>query len=804
MGNKKLDAGSIAVAIDSEMIRSAVITIFYADNTKKKTKIALGDGVSLRALKDNHLIKVMGNITKIYESEDGSKAEQIKVDYSIKNQTQTVVIPITNIKDISNVSCPDYDVYYDKLGNIVIDDSDLEEDPKKDEKLTIKSVKDITLEQADELPDEVTCIMSDGTEVIIDVEEWGEDATTEFIGTSIVEVILEGGTYTVKLIVTEAEQPVVDPTAPTIVSIMPLTLNLGSELPSTITAVMSDDTQEEYTNFTWGTGASTTKLGTRTAKVLINGISYNVTLTIIEPTVVITIKSIKPVSVEQGSELPTKVTAIMSDNTEKEYDVTGKWGVGTNTSTVGTRNVSVTIENNIYTVSFTVTALPVATIVSVNTVTVEQGSVLPTKVTAVMSDDTSKEVTCSWTPSTNTLTPGSYMVYVVIDGENYAVNLVVTEKPAEDLVTIASIPDITIEKGTSLPSTITVVLSNNTQTTKPVTWSTFDSSIVKSENVTATIEGKPYTVKVNVVEPVVVEKTIVSIKPLTIEKGSTTPTQVTAIMSDDSEQVYTVDSWGVELDLANAGTNDVTVTVNGIQYNVSVTVTEPVVVAPTIVSIKPITVNRTTESLPTQVTAIMSDSDEETYPVQQWDEDFDLATATLGENVVSVIIAGESYDVTVTVTEDPTHTEPDEPTITSIKAVTVEKDSEAPTQVTAIMSNNSEKVYTVDSWGSELDLTRTGTNDVTVTVKGQQYTVSVTVTEPVVVEPTIVSIKAIEIEKDSEAPTEVTAIMSDNSEKAYTVDSWGSELDLANAGTNNVTVTVKGQQYTVSVTVTPR
>ena len=452
----------------------------------------------------------------------------------------------------------------------------------------------------------------------------------------------------------------------------------------------------------------------------------------------------------------------MSDNSDQIYAIDA-WD-SFDSNIIGTSDVNVTVDGKQYTVSVTVTAY----IASIKSITVEQNSELPTEVTAVMSDNSEHSYSVDAWGSFDSSVIGTSDAIVTVEEKQYTVSVTV-------IAYIRSIKPITVKQHSEAPTEVTAVMSDNSEQSYTVdSWGSFSSNATGTNDTTITIDGKQYTVTVTVIVY------IKSIKPITVEQGLDAPIEVTAVMSDDTEKVYTVDSWGDDLDLTNIGTNEVTVTIDGKPYTISITVTEP-----TIVSIKRMEVERNA-TLPNEVVATMSNGTEKVYPVESWSE-ADLSSP--GEVNITVTINGTQYDISVTVKE---------PTIVSIKPLTVETDSELPTKVTAMMSDGSEADYDVEGW-EDVDLSTETTVNLKCNINGVEYEVSMTI-----VKVTIVSLNAITMDRTltRDLPTEVTAVVSYGPDRTYTVNKWSDfNVDAVELGEHTVVATIDGTEYNVTVTV---
>ena len=294
--------------------------------------------------------------------------------------------------------------------------------------------------------------------------------------------------------------------APTISTIDPISATVEQNgtytLPAKVTAKMSDNSTKEV-NVTWNPATvDTSTAGAKTFTGTVEGYTSTVTLTLTVTAVAPTISTIDPISatVEQNGTytLPAKVTAKMSDNSTKEVNVT--WNPATvDTSTAGAKTFTGTVEGYTSTVTLTLTVTAVApTISTIDPIsaTVEQNGTytLPAKVTAKMSDNSTKEVNVTWNPATvDTSTAGAKTFTGTVEGYTSTVTLTLTVTAvAPTISTIDPISATVEQNGTyTLPAKVTAKMSDNSTKEVNVTWNpaTVDTSTPGTKTFIGTVEG---------------------------------------------------------------------------------------------------------------------------------------------------------------------------------------------------------------------------------------------------------------------------------------------------------------------------
>lgn len=301
------------------------------------------------------------------------------------------------------------------------------------------------------------------------------------------------------------------------------------------------------------------------------------------------ITSIKNMSktITQGEKfvLPTKVKAIIKGNTTKEVSITwntkkvstGKSGIYTFIGVVTGYNKAVT---------YKLTIKQQSKIASIKDLEdeVDQGEdfELPDKVTAVMTDKTSKQVSVTWnTDTVNTDEPGEYVFHGTVQGYSKKVVFKLTVNSTN---IIDSIDDMTLDinqgEDYTLPETVQATMDDGTVEDVDVDWDgDVDVNTVGEYTLIGTVDGYDgqviltVNVKDNVSEEDAIIESVESISAVQVKKGEqcVLPEKVTANMSDGTTEKVDVD-WDNNVDTNVVGTYTVSGTIEGYDKQVSVQV----------------------------------------------------------------------------------------------------------------------------------------------------------------------------------------------------------------------------------------
>lgn len=306
-------------------------------------------------------------------------------------------------------------------------------------------------------------------------------------------------------LVTESGTPTQQLTVLSVVQPSSITVSQGGAVypPSVIVLNISDGSTRTV-GVSWGSYSSST-VGTFTIPGSYNlpyGITGNkpaVSFILIVGTAALTVVSVvqpSGVSVSQGGtpELPTTVTLNISDGTVRTVAVTWSNYSTTTSGTftlTGTYNLPSGITGNKPAVSLSLTVASVITITSVvapSNATITAGGTYtpPTTVTLNLSTGTSQTVPVAWSfydiivPGVYILN-GSYNLPEGVTGSKPSVSftLTVSEQPVSLTITSVVQPSgITVDQGgtITLPTTLTLNISDGSTRTVPVTWGSYSTT----------------------------------------------------------------------------------------------------------------------------------------------------------------------------------------------------------------------------------------------------------------------------------------------------------------------------------------
>jgi len=118
MSFKELDNSSIVTDVETEVNKSLKIIITYADKTSKQSQFNIGDTIAVKFIENERLSTIVGTVTKINAESDDV---YFVTDTSVTSQAYTKKIYPSQVRDISNVTSPTFDVNYDASGNVIVD-----------------------------------------------------------------------------------------------------------------------------------------------------------------------------------------------------------------------------------------------------------------------------------------------------------------------------------------------------------------------------------------------------------------------------------------------------------------------------------------------------------------------------------------------------------------------------------------------------------------------------------------------------------------------------------------------------------
>jgi len=117
MGYKELKLDSVVTNTECEVLKSLSIKVIYADNTAKKSQFSQGDNIAVKVVKDSKLLTYVGDVSKI-NAEVGQ--EYFMLDMSKTHQSYNEKIFPSQLRDITNLTSPSFDVEYNADGSVVI------------------------------------------------------------------------------------------------------------------------------------------------------------------------------------------------------------------------------------------------------------------------------------------------------------------------------------------------------------------------------------------------------------------------------------------------------------------------------------------------------------------------------------------------------------------------------------------------------------------------------------------------------------------------------------------------------------
>jgi large repetitive protein len=325
---------------------------------------------------------------------------------------------------------------------------------------------------------------------------------------------------------------------------------------------------------------------------------------------------------------------------------------------------------------------------------------LPTTVTATMSDKTTEKVAVTWGAITKSkyASAGTFTVNGTISSSSIKATATVTVTPA---VTVQSISPVSVTttagKAPTLPSTVTVTMSDKTTKSVAVTWASINSSSYANAG-TFTVSGTISSSSIKATATVTVTSAVQSINPVnvtaTLGTAPTLPSTVTAKMSDGTTKSVAV-TWDYiyPAQYANIGS----FTVSGAISSSSIKATATVTVAPAVMvqSISPVSIITkagTAPDLPATVVATLIDGTSKNVAVT-WDYIYPSQYASTGTFTVSGSISSSSaIKATVIVTVTASSTSATVQSINLINIVTMAGTAPTlPSTVTAAMSDGTSK-----------------------------------------------------------------------------------------------------------------
>ncbi|WP_097026960.1 Ig-like domain-containing protein [Clostridium peptidivorans] len=416
------------------------------------------------------------------------------------------------------------------------------------------------------LPATLTATMGDGSTRDVKVNWSPSRVTTNKAGTFTYNGSVAGYNSKVKLTLT------VKPIAS--ISDIDETININDSytLPTTLAATMEDGSTRDV-KVTWSPSRVTTsKSGTFTHSGTVDGYNSKVKLTLtVKP--IASIENInEKVYINDSYTLPTTLTATMYDGSTRSVKVT--WSPSRPaTNKAGTFTFNGTVVGYDSKVKTTLTVVGIDSIDEISEiVNLHDSYTLPTTVTAMMGDGTTKSLKVTWNPTkvaTNKAGAVTYNGTVAGYTSKVKLTLIVNPITAIDarVSATANVNDVY-----TLPKTVIATMSDGSTKPVEVKWSPtkVNTSRAGTFTYTGTIDG--YNSKINFtlnVNPV----TLVS-QSVNLGDNYTLPTKVTAKMSDGRTMRDVGVIWDSSVvDTSKLGTYTYTGTLNGYINKVKLTLT---------------------------------------------------------------------------------------------------------------------------------------------------------------------------------------------------------------------------------------
>ena len=331
--------------------------------------------------------------------------------------------------------------------------------------------------------------------------------------------------------------------------------------PATVTAVMTNGTSQQVA-ISWDNNSPDTS---NTGVIILNGTVAGYAATV---TLTLTVESSSPIAridnlnatveEEQPFELPASVTAILEDGNSRQVEI--NWDIDNiDTGQPGIVIINGTVAGYSGTVKLTINVKPRVSIKKIDDIKVEikvgDSFTLPAQVEALMSDDSTQEVAISWTPSSvDSSKAGNYEFAGTVEGYSKTVKLKLKIEPG---VSIKKIDDIKVEikvgDSFTLPAQVEALMSDDSKKQVAIIWtpSTVNTDVAGVFSFSGQVEGYTSAVSLLLIvkaispppPPPLSIKNIYNIEvEINVGESFTLPTQVEALMSDDSTKQVAI-SW---------------------------------------------------------------------------------------------------------------------------------------------------------------------------------------------------------------------------------------------------------------------
>ena len=116
---KELFEPNVISSIEFTVISRFKIVINYSDQSTKSSTIDIGDRVAVSFIKNGKIYQdIIANVTRIIKTEPNMT---IELDSSSEYDSKKFILPVTSIRDISNLSHPENDEYT-PIGELTTDE----------------------------------------------------------------------------------------------------------------------------------------------------------------------------------------------------------------------------------------------------------------------------------------------------------------------------------------------------------------------------------------------------------------------------------------------------------------------------------------------------------------------------------------------------------------------------------------------------------------------------------------------------------------------------------------------------------
>ncbi|KGK84183.1 Ig-like domain-containing protein [Clostridium sp. HMP27] len=562
--------------------------------------------------------------------------------------------------------------------------------------ITISSIDDINetvyINDKYTLPRTVKATMSDGSTKDVRVSWKSTRVTTNKADTYNYSGTVSGYSSKVKLTLTVVPIESIADISETIY------INDSYTLPKTVAATMGDGSAKEV-KVTWNKSTAVTKeCGVHVYSGTVSGYSNKAKLTLI----VIPIVSIADISekiyINDSYTMPKTVIATMGDGSTKEVKVTWSSSKAT-VNKAGTTTYNGTVAGYSTKVKLILTVIGVTSVENINKIiNINDSFTLPTTLTAVMGDESTRDVKVSWSPSkpvTNKV--GTYTYNGTVSGYSSKVKLTLTVSP------ISSIEDVNdkvyINDSYTFPKEVTATMSDGSTRAVQVKWKSSKAKTSEAGETTYTGTVSGYDKNVNLKLTVIGIASIDDIiETIDINGTYTLPKTIIATMGDGSTKSLEV-KWNTsKIDTSKITQPDYLGTVNGYKSKVKLTLIINSITS--ISSIVSATVNQyDSYTLPATVTATMSDGRTKSVEVK-WNPS-KAKTSSKGKTTYTGTVGGYDSEIKFTLNVNP---------ITLLThSVNFGDNYTLPTKVDATMSDGSIKKGVGVIWDiSEVDTSKLG------------------------------------------------------------------------------------------------